>query len=213
MAYQERDAPDDRTTNKRPRKRNEHRQSAPKQQNVPLPKIVIPKGCDSGAAMFYSMRRSRIPQNDPFSLVSDFLFHRLAGGQLYITVKAQEIGTFSSDNWSWFGAFLGKVRIAMDESPWPLCAVSLAVRRFEVGPKEPISGLLYKTIAGLSFVVPPRLPPAAGYWIDTGEENMKKAHRTDADTGRPIDAEPACLFSSFFAMFPEAKFVFRLLEV
>jgi hypothetical protein len=178
-----------------------------------MPKIDIPKGCDSNAAMFYCMRRSRAPQHDPFSLVSDFLFHRLADGQLYITVSAQEIGAFSSDNWSWFGAFFGKVRIAMDESPWPHCAVSLVVRRFEVGPKEPVSGLPYKTIAGLSFVVPPKQPPADGYWSEISEENMKTAHRTDADTGRPIDAEPACLFSSFSAMYPEARFVFRRPEV
>jgi hypothetical protein len=173
-----------------------------------MPKIDTPKGCESNAALFYRMRRSRAPQHDPFSLVTDFLFHRLSEGQLYITVCAPEIGTFSSDNWSWFGAFFGKLRIAMDESSWPRCAVSLIVRRFEGGPREPVSGRPYKTIAGLSFVVPPKQSPANGHWSEISEEKMKTAHRTDARTEMPIDAEPACLFSSFSAMYPEARFVF-----
>jgi hypothetical protein len=191
----------------KPRKRNERHLGALKINYAPMPNIVVPKGCDSDAAMFYRMRRSRVPQHDSFSIVSDFLFHRLSDGQLYITVIAQEIGTFSSDNWSWFGAFCGKVRIAMDESPWPRCAVSLVVRRFEGGPKEPVSGLSYKTVAGLSFAVPPKQSPVDGSWNEISEENMKTAQRMDADTGRPIDAEPACLYSSFSTMYPEARFV------
>jgi hypothetical protein len=197
----------------KPRRRNELLRGALRLNHIPISKVVIPKGCDSNAAMFYCMRRSRVPQDDPFSLVSDFLFHRLAGGQLYITVIAQEIGTFSSDNWSWFGAFFGKVRIVMDKSPWHQCAVSLVLRRIEAGPKEPVSRLPYKTIAGLFFAVPPKKSPAIGSWSEISEETMKTAHRTDADTGRPIDAEPACLFSSFSAMYPKARFVFRQPEI
>jgi hypothetical protein len=195
--------------NSKRRKENELHRGVSTKHHIPTFKVVIPKGCDSNAAMFYCMRRGRAPERDPFSLVSDFLFHRLADGQLYITVIAQEVGTFSTDNWSWFGAFFGKVRIAMDESPWHQCAVSMVLRRFEVGPKEPVSGLPYKTIAGLYFAVPPEKFPADGFWIEVSEETMKTAHRTDADAGRPVEAEPACLFSSFSAMFPEARFVFR----
>jgi hypothetical protein len=177
----------------RPQKRKEHHNTAPKLHLVPIPRIVAPKGCDPIASGFYSMRRGRFPKHDPFSLVSDFLFPRITLDSLYLTVNAQGAATFASDNWSWFGPFMGKVRIAMDESPWPRCAVSLVIRRFEEGPKEPISGLRYKTLAGLYFSVPSKLSPADGYWIETSEDNMKKA---------------ACLFSSFSSMFPESEIRF-----
>jgi hypothetical protein len=197
----------------RRRKRNEPHRDAPKADYLPISKVITPKGCDSKAAMFYCMRRSRVPERDPFSLVSDFLFHRLAGGQLYITVLAQDVATFSSDNWSWFGAFSGKVRIAMDESPWRQCAVALILRRFEEGPRDPVSGLPYKTLSGLFFCVPPKRSPSDGYWMEFAEEIVKKAHRTETGTGRPIDVEPACLFSSFSEMYPDARLDLRQADI
>ena len=154
------------------------------------------------------MRRGRFPKHDPFSLVSDFLFPRIALDNLYLTVNAQGAATFASDNWSWFGPFMGKVRIAMDESPWPHSAVSLVIRRFEEGPKEPISGLCFKTLAGLYFSAPAKLSPSDGYWIETSEDAMKRAHQTDAETGRCLEPEPACLFSSFSSMYPESEIRF-----
>jgi hypothetical protein len=93
--------PADPTMNPKPRKRSAHHHGAPKMYPIPIRNIAVPKGCDFYAAMFYRMRRSRVPEHDPLSLVLDFLFHRLADGQLYITLNSQQIATFASDNWSW----------------------------------------------------------------------------------------------------------------
>ena len=98
------------------------------------------------------------------------------------------MGTFGRDN------FASLPHFVMEHWEAAQTGASVIARRFEPGPKEPISGFPYKTLGSAMFM--------AGEWHFLTEEQMKVSHTTDATTDAPIPVEAAVLFSTIPEMLP-----------
>jgi hypothetical protein len=99
-----------------------------------------------------------------------------------------EFGTFAQDNYANLLLFIHQ-NYAEKEG-----CMSLILRKFEDGPKEPISNLPYKTLCGARI--------DDGIWTFLSEEEMKYAHTTDAETGNPLTVQAGILFSSIEETYP-----------
>lgn len=145
----------------------------------------------------------------PFLKVICYLSNNICEKNLYITVYSEDrelyrntglspeinAGTFFTDNY--MSLFFFGCRV--EENLKKDSIVVVTVRKFEKGPKEPISNLPYKTVSQIIWDNSQKI------WHVISEEETKIAYSFDGETGKPLKLEHAILFSNIFESLPEIK--------
>lgn len=138
---------------------------------------------------FAAMRREEWPKNHPVITMA-FKLAKLAA-EKHVIVSVLNGGpsmTFARDN---YGSLVYWATRVYDSGE----PVVVLIRRFEEGPKEPRTGLPYKTIGGMRL--------DSDKWEIIEEDDMKRCHNTDHATGKALETEKALLFSTIPEMFPK----------
>ena len=106
------------------------------------------------------------------------------GDDFFVTaLDAEGVATFSEDNWHYFRSFCN----TRDQ-------LSFVIRRFEADRCPANTRLPMKTVCGI-FATRDFIEPMSA-------ENMERAMNTDAETGRPLTAQPDLRFAHAYEVLP-----------